>query len=409
MSQQVVITPKGASKTPTYAWVVLLAVYLASLAAPLNQFKVPPVMPILKQTFVLSYFWAGMLMSIFSIMGFVLAIPAGFIVQRFGIKMTGLLAVGAVTIGTGLGALSNTLELLFFGRFIEGAGMGLIMVAAPSAISLWFPAEKRGLPMGLWASCVGVGSIVTLNLAPALVESFGWRAVWWAGAAFAAVAFVLFGALFRLPKPEEMYEIPAQNSSKTEGDKPLSLGRAMANRSLWMISMSFMCFNLVLMALSTFYPDFLNTVRKFSLASASFMTSLMMVVAIISGPIGGYLSDRMGKRKVLIVVPFILLALVFLFPFSITGWMIPAMMVIAGIVGGPIAPVSLAAVPEIMVSPRLAGIGMGVAAVGQNVGMFIGPVLFGWLVETVPWTTAGYLMIPICAIGFITAWLAKIR
>jgi predicted MFS family arabinose efflux permease len=187
------------------------------------------------------------------------------------------------------------------------------------------------------------------------------------------------------------------------------LGKAMANRSLWMISISFLCFNLVLMALSSFYPDFLNTVRHFSLASASFMTSLMMIVAIISGPIGGYISDRLGKRKVLIVVPFILAGLVYLFPFTATGWMIPAIMVIAGIVAGPIAPVSLAAVPEIMVSPRLAGIGMGVAALGQNVGMFIGPALFGRLVETTTWTTAGYLMTPVCLIGVITAWLAKIR
>jgi MFS family permease len=409
MSQQVVSSPKAVPKIPAYAWVVLFAVYMASVAAPLNQFKVPPVLPILKETFSLGYTSAGMLMSIFSIMGFVLAIPAGFILQRIGIKMTGLIAVGSVMIGAGVGALSDTSELLFIGRFIEGAGMGLIMVAAPSAIALWFPAERRGLPMGLWASCVGIGCIVTLNLAPVLVASRGWHSVWWAGAVFAAVAFVLFGLLFRLPKPGEIGDVQTQDSSKAGADKPLSLGRAMANQSLWMISISFLCFNLVLMALSSFYPDFLNTVLKYSLANASFMTSLMMVVAILSGPMGGYLSDRMRLRKIFIVVPFILLALVFPFPFSIIGWMIPALMVISGIVAGPIAPVSLAAVPEIMVSPQLAGIGLGVAALGQNVGMFLGPVLFGWLVETTSWTTAGYLMIPICAIGAITAYLAKIR
>jgi len=84
-------------------------------------------------------------------------------------------------------------------------------------------------------------------------------------------------------------------------------------------------------------------------------------------------------------------------------------MVVIGIVMGPIAPVTLAAVPEIMVSPALIGIGLGVAALGQNLGMYIGPILFGYLLDTTTWAIAGYAMVPICAIGVITGWLAKIR
>jgi len=406
MSQQPVRLGKSAAKTPHYAWVILLAVYLASLAAPLNQFKVPPVMPILRGTFALSYGSAGMLMSIFSIMGFVLAIPAGLILRRFGIKSTGLTAVGAVIIGSGLGALSHSSGLLFFGRFIEGVGMGLIMVAAPSAIALWFPAEKRGLPMGLWASCVGVGSIVAMNLAPALVVSFGWRSVWWAGAGFAFVAFILFSALFRLPRREEMTGAAASQDAQ---EAPVSLGKAMANRSLWMLSLSFLTFNLVIMALSSFYPDFLNTIRNYTLANASFTTSLMMIIAIVSGPLGGYLSDRLGSRKILIVVPYVLMAALFLFPFTLTGSMITVLMVAMGILLGPIAPVLLAGVPELMASPQLASIGMGVAALGQNLGMFIGPAMFGYLIGRMSWPAAGYVMIPVCLIGVISAALAKIK
>jgi len=71
----------------------------------------------------------------------------------------------------------------------------------------------------------------------------------------------------------------------------------MTNGSNWMISIAFMVFNLVVMAISTFYPDYLNTVRNYSLARASFITSLIMLVAIFAGPLGGYVSDRLGKRK----------------------------------------------------------------------------------------------------------------
>jgi len=156
MSQQAVMQPKADVKTPAYAWVVLFALYMATLASPLNLFKLPPVMIIVKNAFKLTDPQSGDLMSIFSIMGFVLAVPAGFILKRFGIKLTGLVSVGAVTIGSAVGALATTARMLFVGRFIEGVGMGLIMVAAPLAISLWFPAQKRALPTGLWASSVGI-------------------------------------------------------------------------------------------------------------------------------------------------------------------------------------------------------------------------------------------------------------
>ncbi len=411
MSQQTVMPLKADSKTPAYAWVVLSAIYVATLASPLNQFKVPPLMSILMETFELDYGNAGLLMSIFSIMGFVLAIPAGFILGRIGIKMTGMIAVGATVIGSGMGAVAGSSGMLFTGRFIEGAGMGLIMVAAPSAISLWFPAKKRALPMGLWASSVGIGYIVSLNLAPVLVASYNWQSVWWAGTIIAAAAFVLFGLLFRLPKPGEMPEAPAPPSagSGIMKEKTVSLGKAMANLNLWLLGISFGCFNLVILALNSFYPDFLVTVRQYPLSRASLVTSLVMLLAILFGPLGGHLSDRIGSRKLLIVAPFLFIAVLFLFPFTGTGWMIPASMIAFGVFAGPIAPVILAAVPEVMPSLQLAGIGMGVAALCQNLGMFAGPTLFGQLLEITNWSTAGYLMIPITLVGVAAAWMAKIR
>ena len=120
MSAQADSMSKPPVKTPAYAWVVLFALYMATLAAPLNLFKLPPVMTILQKTFDLSMSDSGDLMSIFSIMGFVLAIPAGFILKRFGIKLTGLVSVASVTVGSALGAIAETSRMLFVGRFIEG-------------------------------------------------------------------------------------------------------------------------------------------------------------------------------------------------------------------------------------------------------------------------------------------------
>jgi len=58
---------------------------------------------------------------------------------------------------------------------------------------------------------------------------------------------------------------------------------------------------------------------------------------------------------------------------------------------------------------ELAGIGLAVVLVGQNVGNLVGPVLFGGLVARLGWVMAGYMMIPVCLLGFISAWKVRVR
>ena len=111
----------------------------------------------------------------------------------------------------------------------------------------------------------------------------------------------------------------------------------------------------------------------------------------------------------MIVIPFIAMMVTLLFLFTTTGWQIPALMLLIGLVSGAIPTATFAAVPELMGGPQLAGIGMAVLALGQNSGMFIGPVMFGKLLETMSWTAAGYWLIPVCVVGIVAAWLVKVR
>jgi MFS family permease len=408
-SAPAVSLPKSGAKPSAYAWMILAVLYLASVASAINQFKVPPILPVLIRAFHLSLSNAGMLMSIFSVTGFILALPAGFIMQRLGLKFTGLIAVGAVCVGSGWGAYCTTANSMLVSRFIEGAGIGLITIVAPAAIAAWFPPEIRGTPLGLWTTCMPIGNILTFNLAPWLVERSGWQFVWKASAIFSLVAFFLFWAFFRMPKPGEWGESPQSTKPEPEYEKRPGLGRAMANTGLWLIALQFLCYNLVCLALGTYYPTFLNAVRGYTLSGASFVFSLCTIAATFSQPLGGYLSDRLGVRKPLIVISSVIVALICLFPFVVIGWMIPALVIGLGVVSGAVVPASFAAVPEVMESRELAGIGMAVLALGQNLGMFIGPIMFGKLAETIGWAGAGYALIPVCVIGVIAACLAKFR
>jgi predicted MFS family arabinose efflux permease len=111
----------------------------------------------------------------------------------------------------------------------------------------------------------------------------------------------------------------------------------------------------------------------------------------------------------MILIPYILMTLTFLFPFTVTGSLIPLYAIVFGIVGGPLAAVLLAAVPEVARKPQFIGIGMSVAIFGQNIGMYISGQLFPRIQAAAGWEAAGYWMIPICLIGIIATFFIKVR
>jgi hypothetical protein len=52
---------------------------------------------------------------------------------------------------------------------------------------------------------------------------------------------------------------------------------------------------------------------------------------------------------------------------------------------------------------------MGVVSMGMNLGVVLGPTVFGMLVQSMGWATAGYWLIPVSLLGFVAAWLVKVR
>jgi len=388
-----------------YAWVVLGVVLLAGVAATLSQYEVPPLLPVLMASFHVDLAAASSLMSIFAVTGAVVALPSGYVLQRLGANTAGVVALAAVGVGGVMGALSGTFEMLLLSRALEGVGLGLIAVVAPTVIALWFPPEARGVPMGIWAIWVPVGGVVMFNSAPVIAAWGGWQLIWWLGAVFCLVSLVLYRVFVRLPAAVADVEPNADEVSPADS----SLRLAMGNRSIWLLGLSFCLYCISQGALSSFYPTFLVSTQGYTLSAASTLASLPMVVVLFSCPIAGVISDRLGSRKLVYTIPNLVLAVSWLFPFVISGWQIPMFMVLTGLLGGAVATAVWAAVPEVMERPRLVGMGMAILMLGQNVGYVIGPAIFSRLVQVLGWAGAGYAWIPLALAAAAVGWFVKVR
>jgi predicted MFS family arabinose efflux permease len=388
-------------------WFALIIILLASMAAPLNQFKVPPVMPLLMGAFGVSAAQAGLLMSLFAITGLFLAIPAGFIFQKLGYRLTGMIAILSLVVGAGWGAFSRGFDIMLASRFVEGAGMSLMSVVAPAVIALWFSPESRGKAMGIWAVWVPLGSTIMFLLAPTLAGRWNWPGVWWFGCFYA----VLVGFMYLVFLKSKSAHSPNPKGEVSSGRMPdHGLAKVLSNRDLWLTSLLFCCFNFVFIAFITWAPTFLHQVRGISMARAAFLVSLTTILTIIACPTSGWVSDRIGTRKWVAVIPMVLMAPLFLLFFSAgeTGFL--ALVILLGFIGGFVPTGVFSGAVEMAGDERLSGMAMAVIQIGQNAGMLLGPLVMGWLIESGGgWQTAFWVLAPVSVLGAVAGWMSRIR
>ena len=406
MTKSTTSAPVRSANTAAAAWLVLAVLLAFSIAAPLNQFKVPPIMPLLMESLGFSVSGAGLLMSVYAVTGLILALPAGLIYQKAGYRATGILAGGSILLGSALGALSSGTGMLLASRVIEGIGTSFMAVLAPAIIAQWFSERQRGTAMGIWAAWVPVGTAAMLLVAPSLAQSSDWRAVWWLGAAYALAATLLYLAFVR---PAPRAEMESDAVSAEEPAPVVTSAQVMRNRDIWLLAAAFGAFNAAVIGLSTYLPTFLTSQRGLPLTQAALLSSIVTLITIVSAPAGGVLSDRIGSRKRPFLVGFILsiVLLPLVGAVNITGLIV--LVIVQGLVLGLIPTNIFAAAVEAAGDERQGGAAMAVIMVGQNAGMLIGPIIVGALAESVGWPAAFASLAVMSALGLLAGWLAKVR
>jgi MFS family permease len=390
------------------AWLVLVVLLLFSIAAPLNQFKVPPIMPVLMATLKISVGQAGLLMSVYAITGLVLALPAGLIFQLAGYRLTSLLAGGSIVIGAAWGALSTDMTSLLASRVIEGIGTSFMAVLAPAVIAMWFRPERRGAAMGIWSGWVPIGSAAMLAVAPLLTRGGRWQIVWWSGCLYAVVTTSLALTFVRPTSGSAVRVAPAEG---TTAPSVPSTKQVLRHRDLWLLSLAFGCFNMVVLAVVTYLPTFLNLVRNLSLPQAGLLAGISSLVSIGSGPAGGFLSDRIGSRKRPYLAGLLLMAV----SMPLTVVIAPAgalllLFIAQGLALGLVPTNIFSAAVELVGGERRGGLAMGIIMVGQNAGFLLGPVIFGALLESAGgWPLAYVSLAAMCLLGASAAGLTRVK
>lgn len=387
--------PKGLAKIPGRAWGMLFLTLFVTISVPLNMFKCPGIAGQLMEYFGLDSSTFGWTMSLYTVMAIVLAFPASGIMGKIGEKNCIAASLVFAVVGAVMGALSQTATLFMVSRFIEGFAMGLVAVAAPAAISKWFPRHKRGTALGIWTPWVPIGNIIMLNLSNPISNAFGgWQAVWWVGAAYALIALVAWVALYKGPEMPILDDDEIAEAAVAKGDTAPDAGKlAILNPTMWLVAIAFCAFNIIQNgSLNTFYPTYLTEIHSFGAAEASFVTSVVTILGILGGPLGGLLSDKFRTRRWVILVSFVAIAVACIWLFSWgSTWQLWLAIAICGLLGGALPSNIYASVAEIM-GPKDTPVGQAIATFMQNIGNFVGGIALGYIQVSLGWAMGSYVL-----------------
>lgn len=304
---------------------------------------------------------------------------AGFVVARFGLRLSVLWACGL----SALLALAQGLELPFPAymtlRIAEGVGHLLFVVALPTLMAARARVADKSVVMGLWGTFFGVGYALMAVIVPPVEGWGGLQAVFVGhGLLLTAVFPVLWWAL---PRDVEAGRTPVPN--------PVEIHRQIyTNPRLAAAGLGHGTYTALFIALVAFLPA----------AMGAMWLLLVLPVANLLGTFAaGFLSRHVAAPRI-VVWGFGISALLFAV-MALSG--LPAVAVLAFLATGVVAGGNFAAVPLLNDTPRDQALANGAMAQLGNIGTFSGTPLFA-LVAGSLWGLAG-LSMAICLFGVIVA------
>jgi DHA1 family inner membrane transport protein len=300
-----------------------------------------PLGPSLMRTFEITPTQFGLLVSAYTFSGGTTGLISALFLDRFDRKKSLLFFYLGFSLGTLACAFAPTYELLMLGRIFTGAFGGVLGSQILSIIGDSIETHKRGTATGLVMSAFSFASVVGVPFALYLANHFDWHA-----------PFLFLGGLSLLLMGLIYKAVPAMSSHlKHERENPVTVLKEYLSQKTYLIPLIFM----ILLIFGQF--SVIPFLSPSFVANTGLLESQLPLIylvggicSIVSGPLIGRISDRVGKARVFVtaalfsILPLlilthlgptpapVLLFVVGLFFIAMGGRMIPAMALITGTV-----------------------------------------------------------------------------
>ena len=321
-------------------WVALAIVFVTRTSMGFQFQSVAAVAPLMVAELQLTWVQLGSLIGLYLLPGAVFALPGGVLGQRFGDRRMVVVSLALMVAGGLVTAAAHGFIVAAAGRLLSGVGAVLMNILLAKMVADWFAERELSTAMGIMLTSWPVGLGIAAATLGALATHASWRTAIVATALVAALGLVLIAFAYR---------DPPRTAARSAERRVRLTGRELALATSG--GFAWGCFNASLVAIIAFGPGLLIA-RGASLGDAGFTVSLAIWLTMLSVPLGGLLSDRLGRPNVMIVAGSLVAALVTMLLPAITHSLL-AFCLVGLAIGAPPGAL-MALLPKAVASERLA-------------------------------------------------------
>ncbi len=274
---------------------VVFTLWLLVFSSASQTMIISPILPTIGDQLAIPDSVLGTLVSAYSLMVGIFAILAGPVSDKFGRRRILLLGCTAMTIALVLHFFVSGYASFLFVRVLAGCAGGILSGAAVSYIGDAFPYHRRGWATGWIMSGAAFGQIIGIPLGIVMAARWGFRSPFYLFAATMAVTVVLL--FFGVPQPDVKRTEHALSVRKAASDYIDMLRRP---EVAWAAAAFFLMF----LGVSVFVI-YLPTWLERDLGATGDQIALMFLVGgianVVTGPQAGRLSDRIGRKGIILL------------------------------------------------------------------------------------------------------------
>ncbi|HEU4650071.1 MAG TPA: MFS transporter, partial [Croceibacterium sp.] len=339
-------------------------------------------------------------------------------------KLLLILATIAFSLCSFVTGLATSFLFLFGARLLMGAAEGGVMPISHAMVASEVDPARRGLAQGV-AQNLGsnlLGSFAAPVVLVAVAQAFSWREAFYIAAVPGLVSAALIWFLLREPEMPARAERQARSLGAIASGWFAAAAEAMQVRNMWICVVVGILMVAHFVITWAFMPLFLVNGRGMDQTSMSYlMGSLGIAAAIYSFAVSG-LSDKIGRKPVMVVLPFLSLVgplgVLFLDPAAFDGFAVGSMsgyavvlvpiFFIGWMVNG-VFPIFMATIPSETFPPTqhatVLGLAMGFCEI---LGGVFGPPVAGALNDTLGADSFLWMLMVLAVIsGFVSMGLRE--
>jgi MFS family permease len=349
-----------------------LYICIAQFCFALSMSVIDPVLPVYIASFNVSYALIGFVMSAFGLTRVFVEIPGGVLADRLGCRSLVLLGIGLAAVSHILGGLASSYVELVLARMIVGVGSAFSMTAGLMYVGEQAPPAQRQRNVARYQSMFSMGGILGPTLGGILSDLLGIRLLFFVAAGLTGLGLVITLQL-RIAKP------------KSWEDTRVPIGRLkgmiMNPLILVLCAATFLTFFMFSSIRGTMIP--LYGVDILGLSSTQIGLVFSVTSAIIVGVLLGVIPtmEKLMSRPLMLVFSLGVSAVAVLALSVASDFLTLVLTAIPlGVGFSLIQPTPFVMVLD-LASPDTRGLMMGLLRTTGDVGIIVGPLLVGSLLD----------------------------